>query len=144
MEYRPQTREEMLEAAARIEENYKAERLEEETRSRSSKFKTSETTKSQSQQASLATKPQGTLGRGGRNSKFPRLEATTRALVGATPTISPNDIPTSTSNPTLSYIVYYSYRKKGHYKSKCPKVVVRIAITKEATIDDPPTLAQGK
>ena len=84
-------------------------------------------------------KPQGTLGRGRRNSKFPKLEATTRVLVGITSTISPNDIPTSTSNLTPSYIVCYSYRKKGHYKSKCPKVVVRIATTKEATIDNPPT-----
>ena len=96
--------------------------------------------RSQLQQASLAIKPQGTLERGRRNSKFPRLEATTRALVGVTPTISPNDIPTSTSNLTLSYIVYYSYRKKGHYKSKCLKVVVRIATTKEVAIDNPPTL----
>jgi hypothetical protein len=134
----------MLEAVARIEENYKVERLEEETQSKSSKSKTLETTKSQSQQASLATKPQGTLRRGGRNSKFPKLEATTRALVGATPTTLPNDIPTSTSNPTPSHIVCYSCRKKGHYKSKCPKVVVRMATTKEATIDDPPTSTQGK
>ena len=85
-------------------------------------------------------KPQGTLERGGRNSKFPRLEATTRALVSVTLTILLNDIPTSTLNLTLSYIVYYNYRKKGHYKSKYPKVVVRIAITKEATIDNPLTL----
>jgi hypothetical protein len=85
-------------------------------------------------------KPQGTLGRGGRNSKFLKLEATTRALVGATPTILSNNIPTSTSNLTLSYIVYYSCRKKGYYKPKCPKVVVRMATTKEATIGDPPTL----
>jgi hypothetical protein len=144
LEYRPQMREEMLEAAARIEENYKAERLEEETQSKSSKFKTSETTKSQSQQASLATKPQGTSGRGGRNSKFPKLEATTRAPVGATPATSPNDVPTGTSNPTPSHIVCYGCGKKGHYKSKCPEVVVRTATTKEAAMDDPPASAQGK
>jgi hypothetical protein len=41
-------REEILEAVVRIEENYKVERLEEETQSKSSKFKTLETTKSQS------------------------------------------------------------------------------------------------
>ena len=54
-------------------------------------------------------KPQGTLGRGGRNSKFLKLEATTRVLVSITPTILLNDIPTSTLNLTLSYIIYYSY-----------------------------------
>ena len=47
LEYRPQTREEMLEAIVKIEENYKVERLKEETQSKSSKSKILETTKSQ-------------------------------------------------------------------------------------------------
>jgi hypothetical protein len=61
-------------------------------------------------------------------------------LANATPTTLSNDISTRTISLDLSLITCYSYEKKGHYKSKYLKVVVRMIMTKEAIIDDPLTL----
>jgi len=127
LEHMPATRDDMIEAAARIEENLNAEKKEKrDKRPREEAATSSPSRNSKSQKTDSASSPSSKSGRKGNSeTSAPQDAASTSGGQRDTAT-TPTKGSTSTSNKSrkstdLSKITCYNCNEKGHYQSNCPK-----------------------
>src|SRR5947207_11714345 len=125
----------MIEAAARIEENLKAEQKERNAAATPKKGAQTEKPVTPAPASSSQGNRGGRGGRGGSTHGGSTLHGT-HSTAGTTPAMQPNNMPATTMTQDLSQVTCWSCGKKGHYQSNCLNPGAKVNTTAAPGIEE--------
>jgi len=135
LETQPKTLDDMIEAAAQIEENLKAEQKERNAAATPKKGAQTEKLVTPAPVSSSQGNWGGRGGRGGSTHGGLTLHGT-RSTASTTPATQPNNTPATAMSQDLSQVTCWSCGQKGHYQSSCPNPGVKVNTTTAPRIEE--------